>query len=133
MVGEVIYDEDAVVLAFNVQAAANGAEGRERLLERRRADAPALRDDDGGERVQNVVATLSGERELSEQLALAGDAELHVVARESRLAGNPVVFRRKAVGDDRAKRLGGRLAKRRARIFRVAPDDHAAIARNQIH
>src|SRR5262249_1271765 len=99
---------------FDVEAAANGAERRERLLERRRADAPALSDDDGGERVQNVVATRSGERELSEQLALPGDAELHVVARESRLAGNPVVFRSKAVGDDRAKRVGGSLAKREA-------------------
>jgi len=121
------------MLAFDIETPADGAKRGQGVLEGFDGDASSLRDDDRRQGVQDVVATRSGQGKLAKRLSGTGDGELHVIARESRFARNPVVFRRKTVGDYRTKGFRGSLTKRRPGVLAVAPDNHPAVPRHQIH
>src|SRR5258708_2479517 len=129
---KIVNDKNSLVLAFDVETTANGTEGRERFLQKLDSDASSLRDDDRGERVQYIVAAGSGHREFAKEFPFVGDMEFHRVTRKFRFAGNPVVFRGKAVSDYRAECFGGGFAQRRTGFFRVAPNHNTAIARHEV-
>src|ERR1700751_23652 len=56
-----------------------------------------------------------------------------MIAVESRLGRDPVIFRTEAVANNRAKRLGGRLGQRGAGSLCVAPKYDPAVTRHEIH
>src|SRR4029077_13349944 len=96
---KIIDDKNSVVLAFDVETAAHGAEGGQRFLQGCEGDASSLRDDDGGERVQYIVAARSGKGKFAESFSVVRDAKLHRIAGKLRFAGNLIVVSGKALVD----------------------------------
>ena len=81
MVTVVVHHQDVLLLALHLEAAVDAAELLERVGREPPRDAEIVRDGDGGEGVQRVVASRHAEAHRAEPLAVVPDVEDGLEAR----------------------------------------------------
>src|SRR5260221_2534797 len=133
MMRKIVDDENAAEFTFNVEATLYACESFESFLNLGDRNAAALRDDDGGEGVQHVVFTGSGEMEFAKSIAVAEKFEVHAIFGCDGFASDPLVLFGEAVRVYWTKCFFRRSAQFGTGILSIAPDDDAAVARNEIY
>src|SRR5882757_5160517 len=131
MMCEIIDHQDSPDFGLHIHSAFHAAERRKCVGNLRGWEAASMRNDERCHGVQDVMASRGGQRKFSEQLSMMRRPKLHGFAIDSEAACHPIIPIVEAVRCHRAESFFRRESQGRARIVRVAPNDHATAPRNR--
>ena len=105
VVREIVDHQHAAEFSLHIHSTLHAAKCFQSLGDLSGSDVPSLGDHHGRQRVQNVMPTSSGQRELAKINAAMRDAKSNGFFVDRQVAGDPIVALGKAVGLDLAEAL----------------------------